>query len=77
MASDGAGNLYVADGNTVRKVVVATGTVSTVIGAPGRIGVSLGALPASLNGPYGIVFLSPGKLAIVDNVENSLLLASL
>jgi hypothetical protein len=32
--SDGAGNLYVADNHALRKVVIATGAVSTVLNAP-------------------------------------------
>ena len=33
IASDGAGNLFVADSNTIRKVVIATGAVTTLAGA--------------------------------------------
>jgi sugar lactone lactonase YvrE len=73
---DGAGNLYVADGNTIRKIVVANGTVSTVVGALGRVGVSQGPLPASLNFAYSVAVLPTGVLAIVDEVENAVLLAS-
>ena len=41
IASDGAGNLYVGDGNgTIRKIAIASAAVSTVIGSPGRMGVS-------------------------------------
>jgi len=75
VASDGAGTLYVADGNTIRKIVTATGAVSTVIGSPDRIGVSLGALPASLGSPRGVFLLPTGELAIVDNAENAVLIA--
>jgi len=57
IASDGAGSLYVADFSTaqtptgaavIRKIDVATAAVSTVVGASDRVGVALGALPASL-----------------------------
>jgi streptogramin lyase len=74
IASDGAGNLYLADGNTIRKIAVATGAVSTVIGSAGRVGVSPGPLPASLNAPYGVTVLPTGDLAITDTGENAVLL---
>ncbi|MDQ5889447.1 MAG: hypothetical protein QG667_2742, partial [Pseudomonadota bacterium] len=45
---DPAGNLYVADGATIRKVTQA-GMVSTVAGQPGVNGVKLGALPGGLH----------------------------
>jgi hypothetical protein len=77
IASDGAGNLYVADGNVIRKIAIASATVSTVIGAAGHVGVSLGALPASLNNPRGLVVLPTGELAIVDYAENAVLIAHL
>jgi hypothetical protein len=75
IASDGAGNLYVADGNTIRKIAIATATVSTVIGSPGQVGVALGALPASLSKPQGVVVLPTGELAIADAGENAILIA--
>ena len=75
LASDTTGNLYVSEPSTIRKIAVATATVSTLVGSPGVLGVSLGALPATLNGPRGIVMLPAGKLAILDGVENALLIA--
>ena len=77
IASDGAGNLYVADGNIIRKIVIATGAVSTVIGVPGEIGVSLGPLPASLSNARNVVVLPTGELAIVDYTENAVLIGRL
>jgi sugar lactone lactonase YvrE len=77
IASDGAGNLYVADANTIRKLAIETATVSTVIGSPDRVGVSLGALPASLNDSFGIAVLPTGELAIVDYSENVVLIGHL
>ena len=75
IASDRAGNLFVGDGNgTIRKIAIDSATVSTVIGSPGRMGVSVGPLPAALNVPYSIVVLPTGELAIVDTVENSVLI---
>lgn len=38
MALDGAGNLYVADYTIIRKVVLATGGVTTLAGTPGTAG---------------------------------------
>jgi hypothetical protein len=34
MTYDGAGNLYLFDNGTIRKVVIATGTVTTLVGSP-------------------------------------------
>jgi hypothetical protein len=75
IASDGKGNLYVADGgaSTLRKIVIATGVVSTVLGTPNRPGVILGRLPAGLNVPTGVAVLPDGSLAITDPGENALL----
>jgi DNA-binding beta-propeller fold protein YncE len=76
LAYDGAGTLYVADpGNhTLRKLEVATGAVTTYAGTPGRAGVALGPLPATLNSPSGLAILAGGRLAVTDPVENSVLL---
>jgi sugar lactone lactonase YvrE len=75
IAFDGAGSLYVADDNTIRKITIATAAVSTVVGVPGCVGVTLGALPASLNGAVALTVLSTGDLAIVDQGENAVLIA--
>jgi len=77
VASDGAGNLYVVDGTTIRKIVIASAAVSTVIGSPGKVGASLGALPASLNLPYGVTVLPTGEIAIVELRENAILIGHL
>jgi hypothetical protein len=77
IAFDGMGSLYVADTNTIRKVAVDSGTVSTIIGSPDRNGVSLGALPASLSGASGVAVLRAGVLAIVDATENAVLIGRL
>jgi len=67
IAFDGAGCLYVIDaGNLVRKIELATGAVTTVVGVPGQFrGVLTGSLPARLNSPAGLAVL-PGGLAILD-----------
>jgi hypothetical protein len=77
IASDGAGNLYLSDNHTIRKVVVGTAAVSTIIGVPDLIGVSLGAFPSSLNDPSGLAVLPTGELAIIDTAENAVLMAHL
>lgn len=76
LAADGAGNLYIADwGNhTLRKLALATGAVSTVVGRAGRQGVQLGPLPASLNAPTGVTALRNGNILISDSNENSILI---
>jgi len=77
ISADGAGNLYVADsaGPTIRKMVISTGAVTTLIGVPGRLGVKEGPFPAGLNQPYGLASLYTGDLVIVDAAENALLIA--
>jgi sugar lactone lactonase YvrE len=77
LATDGAGNLYVAEypNHTVRKIVVATRAVTTVIGSPDRRGVALGPLPASLNGPTALAVGPAGVLFIADGNEDSVLAA--
>jgi len=75
VALDGAGNLFVADtGNsTIRKIVLATGAVTTVVGSHGHTGVVLGPLPAGLSGPKDLIFGSTKELFILD--ENAVLVA--
>ena len=68
VTADRAGNLYVADtGNsTIRKIVLATGAVTTWVGVPGQVGVQLGRLPAGLEAPTGVSALPDGSLIIAD-----------
>jgi hypothetical protein len=70
MAVDMAGNLYVADREVIRKVTP-TGTVSTVAGTRGSLGLRFGALPGSLNklneiaiGPDGVLYAISGEALI-------------
>jgi DNA-binding beta-propeller fold protein YncE len=80
MASDDAGNLYVADpdNHAVRRVALTTGTVTTAVGAPEPFDVViLGALPAHLNRPSGLAYLPGVGLFIADANENAILLAGL
>jgi hypothetical protein len=77
LATDGAGNLLVADAqdNTVRKVNVATGLVATVVGHSGRWETVPGPLPAYIAAPAGLAVLPSGDLAITDMDENVVLVA--
>jgi len=72
LAFDGTGNLLVADLNTIRKIVVATGVVTTPVGQTGESSVVvLGPLPASLNWPNSLLVGPTGALFITD--ENAVL----
>lgn len=73
---DGMGNLYVADTNnaTIRKVTLANGNVSTVVGVAGQSGVKLGPLPARLNHPWSLALSPSGELIVADPWETSILI---
>jgi sugar lactone lactonase YvrE len=77
LALDGAGHLLVADaGNhAIRRIDLATGTVTTPIGTPDRAGVKVGVLPGSLNRPMGVAIMPDGQIAIAESTENVILLA--
>jgi hypothetical protein len=77
VASDGAGNLFVADsGNhTIRKIALGTGAVTTVVGSPNRKGVVLGPLPGRLRYPWGLALGPAGELFIADVDEHAVLVA--
>ena len=69
LACDGAGNLYVADSSTatVRKLVLATGVVTTFAGAPGITGSNDGTGAAALfNTPNGLATDGAGNLYLAD-----------
>jgi hypothetical protein len=76
LARDGAGNLFVADtqGHMIRKVVLSTLAVSTVVGNPTAFGVQLGRLPARVTLPESVAVLPDGSLAISD--EAAILIAT-
>ena len=68
VATDGAGNVYVADmnNNTIRKVTPA-GVVSTLAGTAGTVGNADGVGPAaSFNQPAGLATDSVGNVYVVD-----------
>jgi hypothetical protein len=77
IASDRAGNLFVADMNnhTIRKIVIATQAVTTVVGVPAQNGVVLGTLPAGLASPAGLAFGPSGELLISDRLAQVIVAA--
>jgi hypothetical protein len=85
MTTDYAGNLFVADptrnsttaydSGAVRKIDISTGSVTTVVGSPGRVGLALGPLPAQVASPRGLAFVPPGQLFITDVDANIVLVA--
>jgi hypothetical protein len=67
---DGGGNLYIADtsNNRVRKLVIATGTISTYAGTgvAGYNGDNITAITSELNQPNGLALDSANNLYIAD-----------
>ena len=76
IAIDQSGNAFVADtsNHTIRRVVLATGAVSTIAGAPGVSGSADGSgAVARFNGPWGLAIDSSGgfsTLYIADSGNN-------
>lgn len=75
LAVDGAGNLFVADTNnhTVRKLVIATGEVTTLAGSAGTAG-SLDGVgsAAQFNAPYGVASDGVGNILVADTSNNTI-----
>jgi hypothetical protein len=72
MAIDAAGNLYVADikNNCIRKITIASGTVSTFAGS-GTQGLTNGsAASATFYYPLGCAFDSGGNMYVADTYNN-------
>jgi len=73
IAYDGTANLYVADatGNVIRKIVVATGVVTTYAGS-GATGSANNAtlLTSTFNGPAGLALDGSGNMYICDQGNN-------
>ena len=70
LAADGIGNVYVADGDTIRRIVVATGEVSTLAGLAGSPGSADGTgSTARFNGASDIAFDGAGKLFVADSLN--------
>ena len=75
VAVDPAGNLYVADtdNHTVRKVVAATGAVTTLAGLPGVPGSADGTgQGARFNGPSGVAVDGAGDIYVADTLNHTL-----
>jgi uncharacterized protein (TIGR03437 family) len=70
VALDSAGNLYIADGQRVRKV--SNGVIITVAGngTGGYSGDNGAATSAQLNGPYGVAVDAAGNLYIADTTNS-------
>jgi sugar lactone lactonase YvrE len=55
VATDGAGNVYVADrGNDTIRKITPGGVVTTIVGRPGESGFVSGTLPGVLNAPFSV-----------------------
>ena len=75
VASDGAGNLFVTDsGNdTIRKIVIATGKVTTLAGSAGAAGSDDGTgATARFNFPQGVTSDGAGNLYVTDSDNNTI-----
>ena len=69
VAIDGAGNFFVPDrgNNTIRKVVISTGAVTTLAGTAGMPGSADGTgAAARFNDPYGVAVDGAGNLFVAD-----------
>jgi sugar lactone lactonase YvrE len=75
MAADNAGNLYIADtdNHIIRKVVAATGTVTTLAGLAGSAGSADGTGSAArFNNPSGVAVDSAGNVYVADTLNHTL-----
>lgn len=72
VAYDGAGNLYIAEASTIRKLVIATGVVTTIAGLAGAFGPDDGTGSAArFNNPSGLVYDGAGNLYVADTNSNA------
>jgi hypothetical protein len=74
VAVDGAGNVYVADffNATIRKITAATGTVSTLAGLAGQVGLADGTgNVARFNQPYGVTVDAAGNVFVADTYNRA------
>ncbi len=73
IAFDAAGVVYVADGSRVRRIDVATRTVTSPLGVVGQAGVILGPAPAGLAAPWGLEAVPGLGLLVADSAAEVLL----
>ena len=74
VAVDSGGNVYVADfrNATIRKITVATGTVTTLAGLAGQVGFTDGLGGAArFNQPYGVAVDGSGNVFVADTYNRS------
>ena len=73
IALDGTGNLYVADylNHRIRKVVLATGVVTTVAGSGAAAFTNATGTAASFNYPYDVALDGSGNLYVADQYNNA------
>jgi len=71
VCSDGAGNIYVTDTNNhkIRKIVIATGVVSTLAGSTAGFFNDTGT-SAKFNTPYGLCSDGAGNIYVADSYNN-------
>jgi sugar lactone lactonase YvrE len=74
VAADGAGDVFVTDSfnDSVRRVDLASGAVTTVAGTSDAAGVKFGPLPAQLTKPSAVALTPAGGMVLVS--ENAVLL---
>ncbi|HEY9899839.1 MAG TPA: NHL repeat-containing protein [Pantanalinema sp.] len=75
LAADGTGNLYVADSNnqTIRKIVLSSGVVTTLAGAAGSAGSTNGTGSAArFFNPLGLAADGTGNLYVADSTNSSI-----
>jgi hypothetical protein len=75
IAVDGAGNAYIADtnNNAIRKLVIASGSVTTLAGLAGITGIADGTgTAARFNGPSGIAIDTTGSLYVADTLNHTI-----
>ena len=75
IAADNAGNVYLADtdNHTVRKIVAATGAVTTLAGLAGSSGDADGiASAARFNSPSGVAVDGAGNIYVADTMNDTL-----
>ena len=76
VATDGAGNIYIADtmNQQVRKVDATTGNISSVAGVAGETGNNDGSVAeARLNSPLGVAVDSSGSIVYIADEGNDLI----